>query len=492
LSPYAATAVEVDGRAVLAEAAKDETADATVRLGRRLLQRIFRTRGLAEPIPQAIIDLAAEPKDPDLQAALRVEIRKALLADSELAEDVHQMVADRAVVSDLVTIGDHNASSPMARVFISYAHEDDDFAGQLAVALAREGVKPWMDTQELRAGDELLDNIAQTLAKVDYFALLLTRAALTKRWVLAETRMALTREIENGRPRVIVLRLEDCEIPAALRHKVFLDFRGRFDSAFAELAEQLKGVDLSIATPKQAVVAEIIANADAGLWEDLSAGTGGEWEQDEAASLIRDLRSDELEAAVAISAQLSRDTYKTWEDDLLHTIHLAAEVNDARARRIIGRLVELGFLEQATDLDYSKRSSNAWCPGSVQKILLRAARQSKLFPILPPPIPDRISSLLTYERRVWITGIGWYAVRFDKPLITSVDSKQPAIVAISRSANPKQTWIFRQSNDRIPLVTDRSFPLSKLVPGDPYAYDGEFGKARIDLSTFDDLGLLRG
>jgi hypothetical protein len=276
VSPWITAAVGADGQAVLTAPATDEAVGVPVRLGRQILQRIFRTRGQAPP-PQAVADLAAEPHDPDLQAALRVEIRRALTQDPQLAQDIRQMLAESPAVS------------PAASIFLSHAHEDNDVAHQLTVALAREGVAPWLDAQELYAGEELLANIAQALAEVDYFALLLTRAALTKRWVLAETRMALTREIEVGRPKVLVLLLEDCEIPVELRHKLFLDFRGRFNSAVAELAAQVRGADLSIPMPKQAVLAEMIANADAELWARLQAGLGSEekWEQDEAANVDR-------------------------------------------------------------------------------------------------------------------------------------------------------------------------------------------------------------
>ncbi len=213
MSPYVIAAVEADGRVVLATAATDEAADTTVQLGRRILQRVFRTHGQAEQPPQAIIDLAVEPHDPDLQAALRVEIRRAVAGDPQLAQDVRQMLADvpsvgvtasaeRSIAtptaSDVVASGDAATSGSVAKIFLSHAHEDYDVADQLTVALAHEGIEPWLDAQELHPGDELLATIAQTLAAVDYFALLLTRAALTKRWVLAETRMAVTREIEAG------------------------------------------------------------------------------------------------------------------------------------------------------------------------------------------------------------------------------------------------------------------------------------------------------
>jgi hypothetical protein len=124
-------------------------------------------------------------------------------------------------------------------------------------------------------------------------------------------------------------------------------------------------------------------------------------------------------------------------------------------------------------------------------ILQRAARRSGLFPILPPPIPEHLSSLLAYDRPIDITGIGWHAVRFKEPLITSVDLDQPVIIAVSRHSNPERSWAFRRPDDRTPLVSDHNFWQTKLVPGNPFACSGEPVRVRFDLSAFDDLGLLR-
>jgi hypothetical protein len=125
-------------------------------------------------------------------------------------------------------------------------------------------------------------------------------------------------------------------------------------------------------------------------------------------------------------------------------------------------------------------------------ILRRAARQSGLFSILPPPIPDRLSSLLAYESKILITSKGWYATRFDEPLVTGVDPDQPGIVAVSWQANPERSWVFREPDDRMPLVAGRYFVPTELVPGSPFASSGESEMVGLELAKFDDLGLLRG
>lgn len=90
ISPYVTAAIGAYGAAVLSTA-RDQAADATVGLGRRLLQRIFGQR-TPEQAPSAVAELAQSPDDLDLQAALRVAVRHALAADPELVADLRQLL----------------------------------------------------------------------------------------------------------------------------------------------------------------------------------------------------------------------------------------------------------------------------------------------------------------------------------------------------------------------------------------------------------------
>jgi hypothetical protein len=97
VSPYVTAAVGAYGSTVLAKV-NDDAAGATLGLGRRMLQRIFGSRAPGN-IPQPVADLAADPRDADLQAALRVAIRKVLAVDTELASDLRAMLAADAAVA---------------------------------------------------------------------------------------------------------------------------------------------------------------------------------------------------------------------------------------------------------------------------------------------------------------------------------------------------------------------------------------------------------
>jgi hypothetical protein len=85
--PFVSAAIAGYGAAVL-KVSEDSAADATVSVGRRILQRVF-GRGQA---PDAVADLAADPDDADLQAVLRVVLRKLLAENGQLAAQVRDMV----------------------------------------------------------------------------------------------------------------------------------------------------------------------------------------------------------------------------------------------------------------------------------------------------------------------------------------------------------------------------------------------------------------
>jgi hypothetical protein len=90
-TPYVTAALAAYGTAVLAKI-RDDTADAAVGVGRRLLQRVFGRRKDGEPLPVALAEVVSMPDDPDALAALRLVIRKKLQDDAEMLTDVRRIL----------------------------------------------------------------------------------------------------------------------------------------------------------------------------------------------------------------------------------------------------------------------------------------------------------------------------------------------------------------------------------------------------------------
>lgn len=93
--PYVTAAVTAYGSAVLVRTT-DTAADATVSLGQRIVQRLWSREENREGLEQAVDEVAEDPQDEDAQAALRVQVRRILRQDSELAAELARLLPARS------------------------------------------------------------------------------------------------------------------------------------------------------------------------------------------------------------------------------------------------------------------------------------------------------------------------------------------------------------------------------------------------------------
>jgi hypothetical protein len=119
MTPYVSAAVGAYGGAVLAKV-RDEAADVTVGLGRRLLQRVFGPRGEGEPLPDPLGSLAADPDDGDALAAVRLAIRQALASDPALQAEVRSMLASAPGVTQQVHAGRDAYTAGRDQTIVTY------------------------------------------------------------------------------------------------------------------------------------------------------------------------------------------------------------------------------------------------------------------------------------------------------------------------------------------------------------------------------------
>lgn len=111
------------------------------------------------------------------------------------------------------------------RVFLSHSSVDKPFAKDLAEAWGRQNV--WVDFWSLDAGAMLPQDIAESIQASKVFLLVATRAAMASRWVRYELNIALIHWIKEADCRIIVVRLDDCEIHPELAPFLYVDCPGR-------------------------------------------------------------------------------------------------------------------------------------------------------------------------------------------------------------------------------------------------------------------------
>lgn len=101
-------------------------------------------------------------------------------------------------------------------VFISYAHEDAEFAKVLYDNLRDAGVNIWFDKEDLRPGEEWKPAIRKAIRKSRYFLAILSCNSVKKRgFVHAEMADALDilKEFSESEIYIIPVRIDNCELP---------------------------------------------------------------------------------------------------------------------------------------------------------------------------------------------------------------------------------------------------------------------------------------
>ncbi len=127
-------------------------------------------------------------------------------------------------------------------VFISYSHQDSDFATELAAQLVKHRAKVWIDQWELHVGDSLIDRVQNALQGASALIVILSKASINSEWCKKELSSGLLRELEEKRVVVLPALIEDCEIPLFLRGKMYADFRTDFDKGLRDTLEAISRV----------------------------------------------------------------------------------------------------------------------------------------------------------------------------------------------------------------------------------------------------------
>jgi len=99
------------------------------------------------------------------------------------------------------------------KVFVSYAKEDYKVAKKIYDDLKRIGISPWLDTEDLKPGQNWREGIQLAIKESDYFITLLSTNSISKKgFVQKEQKKAF--EILNELPSfeifIIPVRLNDC------------------------------------------------------------------------------------------------------------------------------------------------------------------------------------------------------------------------------------------------------------------------------------------
>lgn len=108
-----------------------------------------------------------------------------------------------------------------AHVFLVYAHHDKEAVHKLFTRMTKDGVKVWLDSETLQPGQDWQHEIRRTLLASDFVLICLSKNFNQQQgYRHEEMKLALEKAslLTHDEIFIIPVRLEECEMPEALRH----------------------------------------------------------------------------------------------------------------------------------------------------------------------------------------------------------------------------------------------------------------------------------
>ncbi|MEM1291280.1 MAG: toll/interleukin-1 receptor domain-containing protein [Cyanobacteria bacterium P01_H01_bin.162] len=93
--------------------------------------------------------------------------------------------------------------------FISYSHQDEEFAKRLHADLQDKGVRCWYAPEDLPIGEKIRVGIDQAIRKHDKLLLILSEHSVNSQWVESEVESALEKERESNKLVLFPVRIDD-------------------------------------------------------------------------------------------------------------------------------------------------------------------------------------------------------------------------------------------------------------------------------------------
>lgn len=144
------------------------------------------------------------------------------------------------------TKGQRPLQKDLPGIFICYASEDKEFADFLYKKLETAGLKPWLDKENLRGGDNWDQVIEETLENVDYVLVLQSKALAKKHegYVIGEINSALDRQkkFRRGYRFIIPIKIDESPLLKELKDLQTVDLRekGNIDKLIDTIIRDFK------------------------------------------------------------------------------------------------------------------------------------------------------------------------------------------------------------------------------------------------------------
>lgn len=144
----------------------------------------------------------------------------------------------------------------MTFAFLSHSSKDNLIVEELAKRLGEENI--FYDKWNLDAGELLPSKLSEVIYDSKWFVLIASKNSMASSWVKYELNIAIRRHIEDENYRIIVAKIDDCEMHHELAPFVYIDTSENPKNAINKIVELILSKGKGILEPKKDWHREIV------------------------------------------------------------------------------------------------------------------------------------------------------------------------------------------------------------------------------------------
>lgn len=113
-------------------------------------------------------------------------------------------------------------------VFVSYANSDAKLVRPIVERFRDERFKVWYDDSTLLPGERVKQSLRSSAAQALCFCFALSPKSVKSSWCREERRAAMAERKLTGRPRILTVMVEKCDVPKELGEFKYGDLQGKY------------------------------------------------------------------------------------------------------------------------------------------------------------------------------------------------------------------------------------------------------------------------
>ena len=125
------------------------------------------------------------------------------------------------------------ADEPLT-AFMSYAHEDAQYARELARELRTRAVDVWVDESELQTGTPHVESISEQIVTHEFFVGIISASYADSSYCKFELRVAATDAVDKGREKLLPVLIDRVELPPVVKGLFYVDGKKERPAAVAK------------------------------------------------------------------------------------------------------------------------------------------------------------------------------------------------------------------------------------------------------------------